>query len=216
MRVFLVRHGETEWNSEGRWQGQEDICLNERGIEQVNTTARTLGDLINGRATIYTSDLRRAKQTAEILGKELQIVPIEDRALRECDFGLWNGMTLDEIKRGCYKAFYRWVYTPEAEVEKTESLNAVQKRAYTSFTNITRSHYQNETIVIVSHALWIKVLICKILGSEPNNYYKIELDNGSFAIAELHDRGYWKLDCLNISPRFWIMWGRERESQCNP
>ena len=200
MKVFLVRHGETEWNSEGRWQGQSDICLNEKGIEQVNATARLLGDLIACRPTIYTSDLRRARQTAEILGKELQIVPKENRTLRECDFGLWNGMTFDEIKTSCYEAFCQWVSTPGSEVERTESLDAVQKRAHKSFTEITNAHDQNEVIIIVSHALWIKVLICKIIGSQPNNYYKIMLDNGGFAITELHERGYWKLELLNVSP----------------
>ena len=95
MRIFLARHGETAWNLEGRWQGHTDIPLSARGREQARSLAGRLRDLEIGH--IRSSDLARARETAEIVGRELGIADvIVDPRLRERSFGVFEGLTGDE------------------------------------------------------------------------------------------------------------------------
>ncbi|HYG70238.1 MAG TPA: histidine phosphatase family protein, partial [Anaeromyxobacteraceae bacterium] len=91
-RLFLVRHGETDWNVAGRWQGQTDIPLNEAGRAQARELARRMRG--EGIATIAASDLLRARETAEIVAAELGLeVRILDHRLREQSFGAFEGLT---------------------------------------------------------------------------------------------------------------------------
>jgi broad specificity phosphatase PhoE len=90
--LLLVRHGETDWNAERRWQGHADVPLNERGREQARALAERLAS--NGRVdAIYTSDLSRARDTAEVVGAHLGVPVAVDRDLREIDVGSREGMT---------------------------------------------------------------------------------------------------------------------------
>jgi len=97
VRLLLVRHGETEWNQENRWQGQADVPLSEAGRIQAHRLAQRL--MAEGRRiqAMYTSDLSRAAQTAEILGAVLGVRPASDLAWREMDIGVWSGLTTAEV-----------------------------------------------------------------------------------------------------------------------
>src|SRR5205807_6477394 len=102
--LLLVRHGETDWNRDGRWQGHSDTRLNERGREQ----ARELAGQIDGVDVIYSSDLARARETAEILAAELGIEVHVDQRLRERGFGAWEGLTSTEIEDRDAESHRRW------------------------------------------------------------------------------------------------------------
>jgi broad specificity phosphatase PhoE len=94
-RVLLVRHGQSEWNADGRWQGQADPPLTELGRAQARHAARSLGTV----DAIVASDLQRAAGTAAILGAELGVGPVVvDAGLRERDAGGWSGLTRPEIE----------------------------------------------------------------------------------------------------------------------
>lgn len=96
-RVLLIRHGQSEWNAAGRWQGQADPPLTDLGRAQARHAARSLGAVDE----IASSDLQRASETAEILAEELGIGPVVlDADLRERDAGEWSGLTREEIERG--------------------------------------------------------------------------------------------------------------------
>jgi broad specificity phosphatase PhoE len=97
VRLLLVRHGETTWNQENRWQGQADVPLSETGRVQAHRLAQRL--LAEGRPiqSMYTSDLSRAAQTAEIIGAVLGMRPAPDLAWREMDIGVWSGLTTAEV-----------------------------------------------------------------------------------------------------------------------
>src|SRR5438128_960886 len=95
--LLLVRHGETDWNADGRLQGHTDWPLNEYGRTQAKKLAEQLdGD---GVAAIYASDLSRARETAEILGGRLGLAVVVDADLREKNWGTWEGLTSDERLR---------------------------------------------------------------------------------------------------------------------
>ncbi len=94
---FLIRHGETDWNMQGRWQGHTDIALNAIGQAQAQRLAERLRDEDVRFDTIYSSDLKRAWETASILGAALDLVPWPLPALREIDVGGWSGLTHAEV-----------------------------------------------------------------------------------------------------------------------
>ena len=97
VRLLLVRHGETVWNQENRWQGHADVPLSEAGREQARRLAqRLLAERRQVRA-IYASDLQRALHTAEILGEMLGMAPTPEPAWREMDIGTWSGLTTAEV-----------------------------------------------------------------------------------------------------------------------
>ena len=92
--ILITRHGETDWNAAGRWQGHSDTPLNERGREQ----ARALAESLDGVDAVYASDLARARETAEILAERLGLDVHVDPRLRERGFGAWEGLTAEEIE----------------------------------------------------------------------------------------------------------------------
>lgn len=92
--LLLVRHGETDWNAEGRLQGHTDRPLNEHGRSQAKELAEKLAG--DGADAIYASDLTRAKETAEIVGARLGLAVVIDADLREKNWGSWEGLTGDE------------------------------------------------------------------------------------------------------------------------
>jgi probable phosphoglycerate mutase len=93
--LLLVRHGETDWNAERRWQGHTDVPLNARGREQAHALASDLAD--EPPHAIYTSDLSRARETAEIVGDALGLPVVADPDLREIDVGSREGLTAEEV-----------------------------------------------------------------------------------------------------------------------
>src|SRR5688572_10410020 len=105
-RILVARHGETDWNRLGSWQGQADPPLNDDGRRQAAALAEKLaGDRI---AAVYSSDLRRASETAEALGTRLGVEVVLDRGLREIDVGSWSGLTRDEVETRFPEGFARW------------------------------------------------------------------------------------------------------------
>jgi len=93
-RLLLVRHVQSEWNAVGRWQGQADPPLTDLGRAQARAAARAVG----GVDAVFSSDLQRARETADIIGESIGVGPvIEDAGLRERDAGEWSGLTRDEI-----------------------------------------------------------------------------------------------------------------------
>ena len=109
--LFLVRHGETDWNAAGRWQGQTDVPLNPRGREQAREVAGRLRSV--GLAAIASSDLLRARTTAEIVASELGLaVSPLDAALRERRFGCFEGLTREEVVARFPEAWARYLADP--------------------------------------------------------------------------------------------------------
>ncbi len=158
--LWLVRHGQTDWNVEGRYQGQADMPLNEIGIRQ----AYDLAEKIKGVdfASVYSSDLQRALSTAEILagGKEFKV----DRRLREIHQGEWEGQLFSVIRHRYAEFFENCRMNPlESRPPGGESLQEVADRVRACIDEIAACH-QGERVLIVSHGLAIATLITASQG----------------------------------------------------
>jgi 2,3-bisphosphoglycerate-dependent phosphoglycerate mutase len=105
--IVMVRHGETDWNRDNRFQGHADPPLNETGRAQARALARELGG--ENFAAAYTSPLRRAAETARILGDSLCLEPVPDMSLKEVDVGSWSGLTRTEVEERFSSGFARWL-----------------------------------------------------------------------------------------------------------
>jgi probable phosphoglycerate mutase len=143
--LLLVRHAETEWNREGRWQGHADPPLNEAGRAQAHALARSLaGESVDA---IYSSDLRRASETADILGAALDLPVTTDPDLREIDVGSWSGLTREEVAERF----------PGRETHDGESRDELEARVVAAVRRIAQRH-PDRHVLIVTHGGSIRSL----------------------------------------------------------
>jgi 2,3-bisphosphoglycerate-dependent phosphoglycerate mutase len=145
--VLLVRHGETDWNNEQRWQGHADQPLNDAGRAQ----ARKLAEALAGREirAVHASDLARARETAEIVADALGL-PVElDAGLREVDVGDWTGRLVGEIERDDPEAFRRWQDGRQGW-QGGESYDEMGERMVAAVLRIASRH-PGEAILVVTH-----------------------------------------------------------------
>lgn len=151
--LILVRHGETDWNRGGRYQGHADPPLNREGRRQ----AQALADELAGMEldAVYTSDLRRAAETAEIIAHERGIPLHRDAGLREVDVGSWSGLTRAEIEERF----------PGAERHDGESREAHRARVVEALTAIAVRH-EGHRIVVVSHEGSLRAVLSHALGED--------------------------------------------------
>ncbi len=157
--LLLVRHGQTPWNVAGRWQGQADIPLTEEGIRQARGVAATLAAEPERPWTrLLSSDLVRARTTAEHVGEALGL-PVElDARLRERDVGHWSGRTRAEIAEtdgGVLSAFD--ARDPDVQPGGGESARQVRARALAVLRELVEGR-PGESIIVVSHLGWIRTL----------------------------------------------------------
>lgn len=148
-RLCLVRHGETEWNAARRIQGQIDIGLNETGLRQAEAAGRWLK--MAGIMALYSSDLKRARTTAEAIGQALGLVPVLVPEMRERRYGTFEGLTYDEAKvkypEG-YAAFEG--RNADYSFENGESLHAMFERVTSRLKKIAAAH-AGQNVVVVLH-----------------------------------------------------------------
>ena len=158
-RILLARHGETEWNRLGRWQGHADPPLNETGRSQAAALAERLeGD---GIAAVYSSDLRRASETARIVAGRLGLEVTEDRALREIDVGSWSGLTRDEVRERYPDGFARWL---AGEIgHDGETREQLAARVIPTVERIAHAH-PGATVLVVTHGGVIRTLLRHAAG----------------------------------------------------
>ncbi len=188
--IYIVRHGVTNYNQENRFQGQLDIPLNDEGLAQV----AKLGNYFQKRPVdvIYSSDLKRAYQTAEAIAraKDLQIRILP--GLREVNVGKLEGMTWAEVKEN----YSNWVKSGHNHgYPGGETRLDIENRVKNTWEYIAKRH-SNENVVLVSHGGIIKSLICLLLGINNENRSRFVIDNSSVTRIIYNDSGY-KVKSLN-------------------
>ncbi len=161
--IYLIRHGETDWNHQQRLQGITDVPLNQAGVAQARHLAVRMRRV---RATyIFASPLRRARHTAAILHWACGWPVIVRHDLREIDHGIWTGMTVREIGQRFPLGLACWRTSPEKlRVENAEPLQQAYSRA-SRFLRQAIEVARRADLVVVSHGVTIALLICVALGS---------------------------------------------------
>lgn len=171
---MLIRHGETEWNVEEVFRGRIDIELNQTGIKQAELLAGYLsGHTID---SIYSSPLKRAMKTAEIIsgyhGLDVKIAP----GLIDFDCGEWQGLSLQEVKDSYKDTYAEWASRPEkVKIPGGESLDDVTQRAMKVVDDVIVKY--ERTVVLAAHRVVNKVLICALLGMDNSHFWNIRQDN---------------------------------------
>ncbi|HMA81969.1 MAG TPA: histidine phosphatase family protein [Candidatus Binatia bacterium] len=175
MQIVLVRHGATDWNLQGRCQGSTDRDLSEVGLRQAAQAAALLsGEPIRA---IYSSNLRRARQTAEVISQPHNLPVMIEHGVRELDHGELEGLTFNEIKESYSEFLIRWRSEPaEIRVPGGERLADVAERAWNGLNEIVQRHPEAPGILVVSHNFPILGIVCRITGTPLNEYRTFHLD----------------------------------------
>jgi probable phosphoglycerate mutase len=183
-RLLLVRHGETDWNRQGRFQGQIDIPLNDRGLEQAQAAAEFLASTPIQRA--YTSAMARPRQTAEaILACHPNVPLVSTRGLREIGHGHWEGRLESEIATDWPELLAAWKRAPETvQMPEGENLQQVWDRSLETWQRIVGSLDNDETALVVAHDAVNKTLICNLLGLEPRHIWAVKQGNGGVTVID--------------------------------
>ena len=185
--IFIVWHGQTEWNLLGKTQGHGNSDLTPKGIEQ----AELLADSMTKYPIdyIYSSDLGRAYQTAEIIGNKLSIEVEKTEALREMNFGTWEGRIIKDIIVEDPELYKKWRKEPHlAKIPQGDTLSQIKERT-DAFIKEINEKYDGKHIVLVTHSLCARIMLLSFLDSDVKNIYRINQANTALNIIELRDYG---------------------------
>ncbi len=187
VRLILVRHGKTEWNESGRYQGSSDVGLSATGFEEAEGLRQRLAD--EKIDIIYCSDLKRASQTAQAIasGRNLELVPCKE--LREIDFGEFEGLTFDEVERR-YPDIHWWQSRDaDKRLPQGESISQLAARVERFIAGNLARHHNGETVLVVAHGGTLRVLICHLLNLSLEHWWQLGLDSASISVIETyHER----------------------------
>jgi len=174
-KIFLIRHGQTEWNLKGKTQGKQDSNLTEKGINDAKLLAKRLME--EHIDVIYSSTLKRAKDTAKIISDELYMPILYDDGLVELNYGEWEGLTIEEIRAKYPEELDNWFNRPHLAIfPMGEELQKAQERIVRTFNNIVNSN-KDKNILIVGHSTMIKLLLLNLLDMNLSGYNRLKQSN---------------------------------------
>ncbi len=187
LRLLLIRHGETDWNASGRYQGQLDIPLNAAGQRQAIRVAERLSS--RPISALYTSDLARALETAEAIAQRQGVDVRAETRLRELNFGAWQGLTYHQIDEQDHEKLVWWNHDRVNRAPPDgESLGTMAARVQDLLDEILDA-YADGTVAWVSHGGTIRVVLCLLLGHPLASYWQFEVDNTAIAEIEWRSLG---------------------------
>jgi len=197
--IILARHGETEWNKAEIFRGQIDVALNDTGIKQ----AELLGEYLSQKKieAIYSSPLKRALKTAESIASHHHLSVEITTGLIDLNFGQWQGLPVQEVKKQYKELYNEWIRFPhQVKIPQGESLDDVRQRASGLVDNVIAKY--KGTVIMVSHRVVNKVLICALLGMDNSHFWQLRQDNcgittficenGQFILTEHNNTSFLK------------------------
>jgi probable phosphoglycerate mutase len=196
--LCLVRHGETAWNAEGRVQGQLDIPLNATGLAQARALARVLSE--ESFSAIYSSDLTRARQTAQPTADLLQKQVALSESLRERHYGVFQGMTYTEASERIPEGYARFkAKDPQYDFGTGESLSRFNERALACIRDLARAH-AGENLLVITHGGVLEMVYRHATGrglSTPRDFEipnaainRIEIEGSQWRVSAWADIGH--------------------------
>ena len=194
-KLYLVRHGESEFNAEKRWTGQTDVALTDKGRQQAEAIAVKLQEpAFKDIEKIYASDLKRAYETAMIINQKMNLELTADAALREINLGLLEGQLKAEIQKGEYGHLQR-----EAEMSRNvkypdgESVFELTERMTHKISEILNQH---DSVLVVAHSRAIRSAIAYFVFNSIQYINSINIENSRITLVTFED-GKARLDLLN-------------------
>lgn len=187
IRLVLIRHGQTKWNMEERYQGQSDIALSEEGMKQAKKLAEHFpAERLDA---IYASDLQRATKTAEIIARPFGLSVQCEEAFRELSFGAWEGLTYEEIVQRWPKALENFFQHPDMlQIPQGETFRQVQDRAMNRLNAILQEEGAEEkTIAIVAHGAILRTILTAQLCIPLRCVWRIRQFNTAVNIVRYDD-----------------------------
>jgi alpha-ribazole phosphatase/probable phosphoglycerate mutase len=194
--IFLVRHGETTWNTQGRFQGHSDTPLSATGQRQANA----LSNYLNGESlqAIYSSDLRRAWDTAKIINTPHKLEVKPNPQLREMNFGSWEGLDFREIQDKFPEKLAEWQNNIMTTAPPGgENLEQLVTRVQAAYGDIINNNPEGD-ILLVAHGGVLQVLLCFVLDLSPLKYWQFRLAPGSLSEIAVYHQGV-ILNRLNLT-----------------
>lgn len=187
MRLILVRHGESEWNRIGRYQGQHDSPLSELGLAQADALANRLAS--ETLDAIYSSPLQRARRTADAIARFHPSLAIQDDpALLEIHHGDWQGLYAADVRERFGEGLEEWRSFPtRSQMPNGESFSNILKRTLNFRERICREHSDEATVVISTHDVVVKILIAEALGMHMDRINRLWITNASISVVEYTD-----------------------------
>jgi len=193
--VFLLRHGETDWNATGRLQGSTDVPMNARGLEQAGAAARALGARLPKGAVIVSSPLVRARATAEALAGVTGATVVYDDRMKERSYGAWEGMTAAEREEHDAVEVARWHAGLEPRIEGYEDHISVTSRAVAC---IEEHATDGAVVVFVGHGSTSRLAVRTLIRLPLDGWNIGPLGNASWAELERASDGEWRLLGYNV------------------
>ena len=197
VKLFLIRHGQTLWNKEGKYQGDKDIDLTRVGINQAKLAAKYLSrvDFSN----IYSSPLRRAIDTANIINKTKNLKIIARENLKEINFGKWEGMKFDEINRMFHEDYQKWLGDPYNNCPTGgESFKQVKERTAAEIDNIVNENEDDCSVAVITHGGVILSLLVHWLQIPLPRWKSIIQRQGAINIVVI-DKGFPYISAINYT-----------------
>ncbi len=192
---YFIRHGETEWNAEGRLCGRTDVPLSPVGRQQARMLAQRLKPLPV--EALYSSTLGRALETARAIGKAAGREPVADARLVELNYGAWEGRTFEEVKQADPETYRAWEEDPGSTAPPAgESGEQVVARVRPFLDEIALRHAHGH-VVVVCHKTVCRLVACHILGVPLAEYRRrLAMENAAVNILQPSEGG-WRLVLLN-------------------
>lgn len=197
--VLLIRHGETDANRNGVFQGQAGAGLNLKGREQARRLAERLVATDCRIDYLYTSDLQRAAETADIIGAYLNKTPLPDAGLREIYLGTWQGLSKAQVSDLYPEQVAAWLRGEDVRRGGGENYADLQVRMTTTLRRLVERH-PGATLGVVSHGAAIKLFIAGVLGITTDYlpYFHVVFNTG-VSVLRFSDQGRWDLMLWNDS-----------------
>lgn len=180
--IYLIRHGQTDWNKDKIFRGKADVPLNAHGRKEAAALASHLKHVVP--VACYSSPLSRALETAEAAVKLHSVDVRVDEGIIDIDYGEWQGMRDEEVRERFSEMYRRWQERPyRVRFPGGESLAMVKKRALASMDRI-RTENPGGLVFVVAHRVVTKVLMCAALGLGNSAFWRIRQDNCAYNIIE--------------------------------
>lgn len=194
-RLYLIRHGETDWNVLGKYQGSTDIELSETGLNQAKLLGKRFEKMELDK--VYSSPLKRAMATAQTVADAKNLPVILEEAFQEINFGDWEGKTTAEIEAEYSDMFKAFVKNPvNSPIPGEGSFKNAMDRGVTGIKKVL-ADCENENVAIISHGALIRVIMMGLLELEESFYRKTWLYNTAISIVDIYEDGKVMLITLN-------------------